>query len=102
MTEIVEVPDVVPTDSPDSPTVFLKSQPVNTKVPPTATPVEVSQAPPCVTNEGSSLEVLGPCLTATAMNMYVDASESHGSAPHSAPAFDLNAWLTNAGLVPNR
>ena len=99
MAEIVEVPDVVPTATPNTPSVTPDSQPVNTEVPPIATPVwvpvEPSQAPPSVTNEGSSAEVVGPCVTAAAMTTPVDAAETHGSAP-SEPHFVQAAALSPA------
>ncbi len=78
MTEVVEVPDVVPAvtamDVPAAPLMdALHSAPSAT---PVETPLEVSQAAPAVINDGSSMEMLGPNLT---MTTPMDAPEPHSS-----------------------
>ncbi len=97
MTEVVEVPDVVPTATPMGvpPVPFMDA--IHSA--PTATPVEtslaVSQAAPSVINEGSSMEMLGPNLT---MTMPLDALEPHSSNPPE-PHF-VQAAAPNLRRVP--
>ncbi|KAL0019839.1 hypothetical protein WJX79_002768 [Trebouxia sp. C0005] len=91
MAEVVEVPDVAPAVTLmdvsaipfiDAPTPSPESQPMKTKVPPKATPMEaplkVSQAAPSVINEGSCMAMLGPIST---MTTPMDAAEPLGSNP---------------------
>ena len=101
MTEIVEVPDVIPTATPMGapPVPFMDATRSAPSATPVETPLEVSQAASSVISEGSSMEMLAPNLTTTTP---MDAPEPQGSNPpelHPVQAAAPNAITYVSPLV---